>query len=472
MSKWISQHKKVIVNTLIIVSLVVISICILVGLLNGSIALFLQNFWLIISPVIIGFVIAYLSNPIVGFVEKYIFRWIKNFKIKRFISILITFLLIIAFILFLVTMLFPSVFSTLISFWDTYVVHYESSIISLSNRINSIMDNIYFFDRTQRLDPEAVLKWVKETLPWLDSLSKGNFSGIIPNAGFDFDSSESSGSMISGILSSKNFIDLFNYIFNLGSSVFTAIKNTVLGIFIAFYMLMSKEKWKAHIRRFLNVILSPKNVRAIIRFAKLLDRSFGGFIEGQLLDAIVVGVFSYAVFSIFGLPIPHLLATIIAVTNIIPILGPFIGGIPAAFIVFLTAPEKTILFIILIVIIQQIDGNIICPHILGDKINISSLTTIVAIITMGGLFGIFGMLIGVPVFAVAVNVIQNITLNTLRRKGYETSLEYYYVGDVDDISEVTRSQNSITKFLKNIISKIKNIFSTNKTTESNKNEET
>lgn len=472
MRSWISQYKKVIVNTLIIVTLVVVSICILVGLLNGNISLFLQNFWTIISPIVIGFIIAYLSNPIVSFFEKYLFRWLKNFKVKRFISILITFILIIAFVIFLVTMLLPSVFSTLASFWDTYVVHYESSVISLSNRINSIMDSIHLFDRTQRLDPEAVLAWIQDTLPWLDNLSKGNFSGIIPNSNVEVNSSESSNSMISDILSSKNFLDLFDYAFNLGSSLFTAIKDTVLGIFIAFYMLMSKEKWKAQIRRFLNVIFSPKHVRAIIRFAKLLDRSFGGFIEGQLLDAIVVGIISYVVFSIFGLPIPHLLATIIAVTNVIPIFGPFIGGIPAAFIVFLTAPEKTILFVALIVIIQQIDGNIICPHILGDKINISSLTTIIAIITMGGLFGIFGMLIGVPVFAVAVNIIQGITLNTLRRKGFETSLEYYYVGDVENISEPNTSQKPIGKLFNKIISFFKSTPSNHKTHNTNKNEET
>ena len=180
--------------------------------------------------------------------------------------------------------------------------------------------------------------------------------------------------------------------------------------------------------------------------------------------------YKFIVFNIFGIPIPHLLATIIAVTNVIPIFGPFIGGIPAAFIVLLTQPEKTLLFILLIIVIQQIDGNIICPHIIGDKINISSLTTIIAIITMGGLFGIFGMLIGVPVFAVAVNVIQNHTLNTLRRKGYETSLDHYYVGKSENISDpkvdpnniFVKAYSALTKAFSKIGELIKNLFTKNK----------
>ena len=209
---------------------------------------------------------------------------------------------------------------------------------------------------------------------------------------------------------------------------------------------MAKERVKAYTRRLLNSFLKPKKVRAIIRLGKLLDRTFGGFIEGQLIDAGVVGIICYVVFSIFGIPIPHLLATIIAVTNVIPIFGPFIGGIPAAVLVLLTDPNKLILFIVLIIVIQQIDGNIICPHILGDRINISSLATIIAIITMGGLFGIFGMVIGVPVFAVVIHIINTHTMNALRKKGLETSLNHYYVGNLDMISD-KKSTSKITRRL-------------------------
>lgn len=455
MDKWFSEYKSTIIKTILVVSIIIAGICLIYGLLNGSIAAFFDNFLDIISPIIIGFVIAYLSNPIIIFLEKYIFKWIKKFTIRRLISIIITLLLIVLFLSFIVTMLIPSIIATLQSFWDSYVVEYESSIISLANRINALMDEFSFFDTTQRLDPVALVEWVKEKMPWIEDVVAGDFSVIFP----EISSKDSADFDISNIFASDGMMSLLQYVFSFGTSVINIVKNTVLGIFIAIYMLLSKEKCKAYFRRCLNSFLAPRNVRAIIRFGKLLDRSFGGFIEGQILDAIVVGVVSYVIFNIFAIPIPHLLATIIAVTNVIPIFGPFIGGIPAAFLVLLTAPEKTILFILLILVIQQIDGNVICPHILGDKINISSLATIIAIVTMGGLFGIFGMLIGVPVFAVVIHMINNYTMNALRRKGLETSLKHYYIGDLDNISENKNKSKKIDmQSLSKLFENVKKLF--------------
>lgn len=433
MQSWLSTYKTTIVKTLIISVIVILSVCLLFGLLDGTVAKFFSELMTILSPIIIGFVIAYLANPIVMFIEKHLLRWIKRFTVRRLVSTLITLVLMIAFIAFIITMLIPSLISTIESFWDTYIVNYDSSIRSLAHRINQMMDEFSLFDTTQRLDPDALIEWVQEKLPWIDDIVSGDFSEVLPND--PNASSDSSAGGIGDLFTSENLQTIFGYAFSFGTSLFNIIKDTLLGIFVAIYMLMSKERCKAYARRFLNSFLAPRRVRSIVRFGKLLDRSFGGFIEGQLLDAIVVGIVSYFVFLIFNIPIPHLLATIIAVTNVIPIFGPFIGGIPAAILVLLTEPEKLILFVILIVVIQQIDGNVICPHILGDRINISSLATIVAIVTMGGLFGIFGMVIGVPVFAVIIHLVNNYTINALRRKGLETSLKHYYVGDLDSISE-------------------------------------
>jgi len=349
-------------------------------------------------------------------------------------------------------MLVPSIATTLQSFWDSYIVNYKNTIGVLSERINTFMDSFAFFNTTQRLDPEAIIVWIQDKLPWIEDVISGDLSGLIPG-----DSSNESDFDISSIFSTENIISLLGDVFSIGTSIFTAIKDSFLGIFIAVYMLMSKEKCKAYFRRLLNSIMKPRHVRSVIRFTKLLDNSFGGFIEGQLLDAIVVGILSYIVFILFKMPMPHLLATIIAVTNVIPILGPFLGGIPAAVLVLLSSPGKLILFIVLIIIIQQIDGNILCPHILGDRINVSSLVTIIAIVTMGGLFGIFGMLIGVPIFAVVIQMINNYTLNALRRKGYETSLKHYYVGNPDGILDNKKHSKSIKISLSTITELLYNI---------------
>ena len=430
MSEWISEYKKTLIKTLIITSIVLLSILLIYGFISGNIQSFINSFWEIIAPITIGFIIAYLSNPLVSFFEKRIFKFISKSNIRRLVSILVTFALIILFIGFIFTMLFPSLISTAKSFWETYIVDYESSIKGLANTINSLMDD-FKISSDKHINPDDFLLWTKTQFPWIEDFASGDFSAIL-----------SSG----GALVGPNIETILTYAVSFGSSVFVAIKNIVLGLFIAGYMLMAKERVKAYTRRLLNSFLKPKKVRAIIRLGKLLDRTFGGFIEGQLIDAGVVGIICYVVFSIFGIPIPHLLATIIAVTNVIPIFGPFIGGIPAAVLVLLTDPNKLILFIVLIIVIQQIDGNIICPHILGDRINISSLATIIAIITMGGLFGIFGMVIGVPVFAVVIHIINTHTMNALRKKGLETSLNHYYVGNLDMISD-KKSTSKITRRL-------------------------
>jgi predicted PurR-regulated permease PerM len=442
MSKWLTSHKDLLLKSLIIATTVVIVICIIFGFISGSFSRFFNSFFEVIAPIIIGFVIAYLSNPLVTLLENRLFKRIGRFTLRRLISILLSFLFIIVIIAMIITMIIPSLISTVKSFWDAYIVNYVQTINDLANNINSIMDNFHILNNIDRLNAEDMVQWVKTTFPWIDDVVAGDFSSVFPET-------NASGFDISSIL---------GFAMNFGSSVFSLLKNILLGLFIAGYMLMAKEKFCAYLRRFLNSILHPKKVRAIVRFGKLLDRTFGGFIEGQLLDAGVVGIICFVVFSIFKLPIPPLLSTIIATTNVIPIFGPFIGGIPAAFLVLLAEPEKTLLFIVLIFVIQQIDGNIICPHILGDRINISSLATIIAIITMGGLFGIFGMVIGVPVFAVVIHLINDYTMNSLRKKGLETSLNHYYVGNPEKIADIKNiKQNNKKGFATKLKNQNKNI---------------
>ncbi|MGM9632555.1 MAG: AI-2E family transporter [Eubacteriales bacterium] len=470
MSQWFSENKKTIHTTLIISGIVLITLCLLYGIISGSIGGFLRDLLNVASPIFIGFILAYLSNPIVMFLEKRLFAWVPKFTLKRLICIVLTLILILLFLAFIITMLIPSVVTTLASFWETYIVNYEVSLLNLTEQINAIMDDIPFLDATQRLDGDSVVKWVKSTFPWIDDVVAGDISAIFPDSSENPDAPGSSFDL-KEFLTSDGFMSALGYILSLGTSVFNGITDGIIGMFIAIYMLMSKEKCSAYFKRLLNALLPAPNVRSVIRFTKLLDRSFGGFIEGQVFEAIIIGIMSYVTFLIFGMPIPHLLATLIAVTNVIPIFGPFIGGIPAAFLVFLSAPGKTILFILLMIIIQQIEGNIICPKVVGDRINISSLTTMIAVVTMGGLFGIFGMLIGVPVFAVFVHLINNYTMNTLRRKGLETSLKYYYIGNAERISDSenkTKIYNPVS--LKKLTGQIKKIFQKAKDKDNNKEE--
>lgn len=470
MSEWISHYKKTIVSTIIVIAILFLAFCLIYGMINGSIQQFFSEFFEIISPIIIGFVIAYLSRSFVNTLEKKVFPWIKNVTLKRLIAIILTFTIAVFIIVLIMTILIPNLLTTLQSFWDTYIVDYESAANMFAVRVNLIMDQFSFLDTTQRINPEEFVEFIRSNFPWIENLSEGDFSIIFPEYILPEGEGNSASIDISKLLTSDNFLSILGYILSLGSSMINLLKDVLLGIFVAIYMLMSKEKFNAYFRRFLNGFLSPRQVRFTYRFGHLLDKSFGGFIEGQFLDACIVGVVTYILFNALEFANPLLLATIIAVTNIIPILGPFIGGVPAAFLVLLTQPEKVILFIILIFILQQIDGNVICPHILGDKINISSLATLIAIIVMGGLFGVFGMVIGVPVFAVIIQLINNATINALRRKGFETALKHYYVGDSARIAEKNRFINS-PDFLTKVASTTKKLLTNKKIkTKNNKKE--
>ena len=145
---------------------------------------------------------------------------------------------------------------------------------------------------------------------------------------------------------------------------------------------------------------------------------FMGFISGRILDSTIIGCLCFIGFSILDIPYPLLISVIVGVTNIIPFFGPFIGGIPSAFIILMASPIKCLWFIIFIIILQQIDGNIIGPKILGDKTNLNSFWVLFAIMLFSGLFGFMGMIIGVPVFAVIYHLAQELIMMGLNRTGY------------------------------------------------------
>ena len=454
MKEWLSDHKKIITLVSILCIIVIVCVLITVGILTGSIVAFFAQVLSVLAPIVIGFIIAYLCNPIVSFFERTILKKIKKPGIKRAFSIILTFVILLLVLSFLIAQLIPNFVSAVYSLWNTYIVNYKDSVKMFVGNINNIISSISFLDSfLDPIDADKIILWVEEQFESLKSFTANSNQTSSP---FD----------ISSIFSRENVWNAVGYIFSVGTSIINGIKNFFLGLFISIYMLMAKDKTKAYFRRFLYALLPPKKVRSVIRFGKLLDRSFGGFIEGQLLDAIVVGIISYFVFLIFGIPSPYVLAIIIAITNVIPILGPIIGAIPCGFIVLLIDPPKTILFIILIILIQQIDGNIICPKILGDKINISSLSVIISIVVIGGLFGIPGMILGVPCFAVAIHLIQNWVINKLRSKDLDTSIEQYYIGDAEDVVEsndksqkaIVRLYNSCVNLFKKIWNSIKNIF--------------
>ena len=224
--------------------------------------------------------------------------------------------------------------------------------------------------------------------------------------------------------------DLFNkyYPSILGflESLVLEFKNFFIGLLISVYMLTGRDRFKAHAKKILSALL-PDNVLAkTYEIITEADRCFGGFIVAKLIDSTIIGVLCFVCMTLFGFPYPFLISLIVGVTNIIPFFGPFIGGIPSGIIIFLTKPSMTILFVILIIVIQQLDGNIIGPKIIGQTIGLSSFWVLFSLILMGGFFGITGMIIAVPLFSLLYNESKNIVEALLRKKGKPESTDSYY----------------------------------------------
>jgi predicted PurR-regulated permease PerM len=199
------------------------------------------------------------------------------------------------------------------------------------------------------------------------------------------------------------------WIKNLTDSIFVIcriVKNLILGLLVAVYLILNKEMLRSQFRVLFKRILKEKTYEVLHSFLMKLNQIFLDFIIGKTADSLIVFILSYITFLIAGMPSPLLISTIVGITNIIPCFGPFIGAIPSAIIVFMQEPSKLVLFIILIVIIQQIDGNIIGVKILGNKLNLPSVWVFFSILIFGSLFGVWGMIIGVPTFAVLYTTLK------------------------------------------------------------------
>lgn len=350
---------------------------------------FFSGIFSVISPILIGATIAYLLNPLLKLFEYKILRKLKNKNMRRILSLILTYvsmvLIIVVFLLIIIPQIIKSIVD-LASRFDEYIANTQKLLNDLLAKIEQNPEI------AQYVNKEEILSTISE---------------------FFSDSQD----IMSTVLT---------YVKNIGVGVFTGVKNLLLGLFISIYILISKESLHAGVRKITAAVFKEKTGTRMLRYTRIANRTFGNYFIGVLVDACMVGIVSLVIFAIFRIPYAPLIATVVGVTNVIPIFGPFIGAIPSAFIILIRDPSKVILFIILVLVIQQIDGNIIAPKILGNSTGISSLGVIVAIIIMGECFGIVGMIVGVPVFAMIIMVINEIIETKLKDKGLPTRTEEYY----------------------------------------------
>ncbi len=354
----------------------------------------------ILAPVIIGGVIAYLCNPIMRFYEYVVFRKMRKSEFRRGICLFMTVATVIAFFAAILALIIPELINSI----KQLINNLDSYLQTILTAVQGIIDKIPMLE-IDVSNKEALIQFIEDTFGSVeDALAKASEA-------------------------LQKFINI-GTVGNIVGGVVNIVKNIFLGIFIAFYILSSKEKRSAQIRKARAALLNEKQDKKLTEITLLVDKTFGGFIKGLLLDALAVGAVTFLMLTIFGVSEYNLLiAVICGITNIIPVFGPFIGAIPSALIVLISNPSKLLVFVILILVIQQIDGNILVPRIQGSNTGISSLAVLIAITVMGSVFGLMGMVIGVPVFAVIIEMVKRALEERLVKRGAPTDTIEYYPAD-------------------------------------------
>ena len=355
----------------------------------------------ILMPFIYGAVIAYLLKPVCNCVEDFLRRLLpeKMGTAANMLAVTISLLFGILVVYALIMMIVPQLITSVTTLYYTarnnlndfvdWASHQE--IIASNQKLLDFIETSY--DNLQdTLDNIVRTKLV----PSMQSLLSGAALGVM--------------------------------------SFVTFLKNIIIGVIVSVYLLASRKKFGQQGKLILYSLVKPRWADLIMEEVRYADRMFGGFINGKILDSAIIGVLCYIACLIFKFPSALLVSVIIGVTNVIPFFGPFIGAIPATLLILIQNPIKALWFVLFVLVLQQVDGNIIGPKILGNTTGLSSFWVLFAILLFGGLWGFVGMIIGVPLFAVIYDVIKKLVFHGLNRNDESGMVNLYHdaFGDPDD----------------------------------------
>ncbi len=209
---------------------------------------------------------------------------------------------------------------------------------------------------------------------------------------------------------------LFPQIFDMTSNIIHGIANTFIGLIVSVYLLASKEKLCRQVKRVTYAFLPERLADECVDVSRLISQCFSNFISGQLMEACILGMLCFIGMNIFGFEYAFLISLMIGVSAIVPIVGAFIGTVPAVFLLFLVEPMQAVWFVVFIVVLQQIEGHVIYPKVVGESVGLPALWVIMGIVVGGGLGGVLGMLLGVPMFTVAYKLLSRVVQTRLDKK--------------------------------------------------------
>ena len=361
----------------------------------------------ILMPFIYGDVIAYLLTPVCNFIEKHLKVILKKKmknqdragKLAGAAGITLSILFGIFVIYLLLAMVLPQVFTSIrgivavlpenVTKWSEWIQQRLEDNEVLGNYVNQLGGTLYI----------NVENWLETKLiPNMQTIVSGVSAGLI-------------GALV-------------------------VVKNILIGIIAAIYMMANRRRFAAQAKKILYSLFKTDRANDILEEVRFIDKMFGGFISGKLLDSLIIGFLCFFCMNLMNMPYTMLISVIVGVTNVIPFFGPYFGAVPSALIVLTVSPVKCIYFLLFILVLQQFDGNFLGPKILGNSTGLSSFWVLFSILLFGGLFGFVGMIIGVPAFAVIYDLIGKMANRLLRERNLTTD-----TGTYQELATVKRTED-------------------------------
>ena len=340
----------------------------------------------VLKPILYGMVIAYLLNPIVKQVDRILVPRLEKYmqknrakKCSRGIGVILSLVFLFALITALCNMLIPELVKSI-----------RDLIITLPGQLNNVVD---WFNHLQASDTAMGILMRNALEEGTTTLQNWLRTDLMPQ--------------VNTIMSNLT-VGVLN--------ILNEVLNCLIGLIVSVYLLFSKEQYSAQCKKMTYAFLKTNHANMLLHLTKKSNEIFGGFIIGKIIDSAIIGVLCFIGLSLIKMPYTLLVSVIVGVTNVIPFFGPYIGAIPSAFLILLSDPKKGLYFIIFILVLQQIDGNVIGPKILGNSTGLSPFWVVFSILIGGGMFGFVGMIMGVPTFAVIYYIISMITSQRLERK--------------------------------------------------------
>ena len=345
-----------------------------------------------LNPILYGGLLAYLLAPVINFFDRTLFPAAMEKARAQgkycavgplAVSLLITWVIIGFLGYLLLSILLPELYRSILQLWGNMELYYNTINSWITNLLESNPAVEHFVsDRFAGYYNDLLSLLTEKVLPHTQSLVTAVSGGIV--------------------------------------SALSFLMDLIVGIIVSIYLLATKERCAAHARRTIYALTADRHTPWVFRAVRRVDEIFSGFVRGKILDSLIIGLICFIGCSLLNFPYTPLVSVIVGVTNVIPFFGPFLGAIPSIFLILLDSPLKALYFTLFVLALQQVDGNIIGPKILGDKTGLSSLWVIVAILVGGSFFGIAGMFFGVPILACLTSLCSFLLESRLLRKNLPT----------------------------------------------------